>query len=206
MFVGSMLAMRHIWTARVAAAVLVATFAVACGGGAQEDPESAVAGPAASALAGDIPKGQGQESSAETRAGEILADLNAAQRPEGTVITLPEKVLFEFAKADLKPESAAQLDKVAEVLRLYPAAKASIWGFTDSRGTDEYNLDLARRRAQSVETYLTGTAGIDRARVVSAGLGEQDPVAPNEDPDGSDNPAGREQNRRVEIVVEGVRR
>lgn len=200
-----MLAMRHIWTAGVAAAVLAATFAVACGG-VQEDPETGVAGPAASALAGDLPKGQDQESSAEARVGEILSDLNAAQRPEGTVITLPEKVLFEFAKADLKPESAAQLDKVAEVLRLYPSAKASIRGFTDSRGTDEYNLDLARRRARSVEIYLTGKAGIDSARVESAGLGEQDPVAPNEDPDGSDNPAGREQNRRVEIVVEGVRR
>ncbi len=122
------------------------------------------------------------------------------------MISLPERVLFEFDKADLKPEAAAQLDQIAEVLKFYSSAPVSIRGYTDSRGTDAYNLDLSQRRADAVKNYLTGKPEMDAARLKTTGLGEKDPIAPNENPDGSDNPTGREQNRRVEIVVEGVRR
>lgn len=96
--------------------------------------------------------GQPQQTSVEIRVGDILSDLKATQTSEGTVISLPEKVLFEFDKADLKPEAAAQLDQIAEVLKFYSSAPVSIRGYTDSRGSDAYNLDLSQRRADAVKT------------------------------------------------------
>jgi len=142
----------------------------------------------------------------QARVGEILSDLQTSQSAEGTVITLPEAVLFEFAQAGLKPEAPAQLDRIAEVLKAYDSAPVTIRGYTDSSGSEEANLDLARRRAESVKSYLTGGPAIEAGRMTATGLGEKDPVAPNQNPDGSDNLEGREQNRRVEIVVEGVQR
>jgi outer membrane protein OmpA-like peptidoglycan-associated protein len=193
-----MFAGRRSWRNRIAAALLAALCAAGCGGASEEVIE-ADPGLVQSDTA---PAGGDQE----TRVGEILSDLQTSQRPEGTVITLPENILFDFASARLKPEAPAQLDRIAEVLRFYETAAVSIRGFTDSRGSEESNLDLAKRRAESVKTYLTGGPAIEPERLTATGLGERDPVAPNENPDGSDNPAGREQNRRVEIIIEGVRR
>lgn len=184
--------------ARVASVLLVAMCAAGCGDGSEEviqaDPDL---------IQSDTGAAGGDE---EARAAEILSDLQTSQSAEGTVITLPEAVLFEFAQSRLKPEAPAQLDRIAEVLRNYDTAPVTIRGYTDSRGSEEANQDLARRRAESVKSYLTGGPAIDPGRMTAAGLGEQDPAAPNENPDGSDNPEGREQNRRVEIVLEGVQR
>jgi outer membrane protein OmpA-like peptidoglycan-associated protein len=144
-------------------------------------------------------------SSVEVRVGQILSELDTSQRPEGTVITLPERVLFDFDKADLKPEAAATLDKIVEVVNFYGRAPVAIRGHADSRGSESYNLDLSNRRAAAVRDYLVGK-GVDQGRLEAVGLGKSQPVAPNTNPDGSDNPAGRQQNRRVEVVVEGVER
>jgi outer membrane protein OmpA-like peptidoglycan-associated protein len=184
-------------TAGVATAILLAVWASGCGG----DPEVIQADP--DLVQSDTGAAGGDQ---ESRVGEILSDLQTSQSAEGTVITLPEAVLFEFAQARLKPEAPAQLDRIAEVLKAYETAPVTIRGYTDSRGSEGANLDLARRRAESVKSYLRGEPAIDPARLTATGLGEQEPVAPNENPDGSDNPEGREQNRRVEIVVEGVSR
>lgn len=173
---------------RFAAVLLVLLCAAGCGG----EPEVIEADPdlVRSDTSGDL----------EARVGEILGDLQTSQSAEGTVITLPEAVLFEFAQARLKPEAPGQLDRIAEVLRLYDTAPVTIRGYTDSTGSEEANLELARRRAESVKAYLTGGPAIDAGRMTANGLGEQDPVASNESPE------GREQNRRVEIVLEGLRR
>jgi photosystem I P700 chlorophyll a apoprotein A2 len=181
--------------------MLLALVAGGCGDGSPDEIVQTDPG----LLQSDVGVAGGQTPN-EARVGEILSGLQTSQRPEGTVISLPEAILFEFTRDDLKPESAARLEQVAEVLRFYATAPVEIRGYTDSRGSDEYNLDLARRRAESVRDYLTVTAGVDPGRLKAVGLGEKDPVAPNEKPDGSDNPEGREQNRRVEIIVEGVTR
>lgn len=186
------------WKIRVAAAVVGLVCAAGCEGGSEEaieaDPDL---------IQSDKGAAGGDQ---EARVGEILSDLQTSQSAEGTVITLPENILFDFASAKLKPEAPAQLDRIAEVLKFYDTAPVSIRGYTDSTGSEGANLDLARRRAESVNAYLTGGPAIEPGRLTATGLGEQDPVAPNENPDGSDNPEGREQNRRVEIVVEGVSR
>lgn len=178
---------------RIAAAAMAAICLAGCGG----EPEVIEADPG---LINSDVGGAGSQA----RVGEILSDLQTAQRPEGTVITLPEAILFEFGSAELKPEAPAQLDKISEVLRFYGTAPVEIRGYSDSTGSEAFNLDIAKRRAESVKDYLTGGPAIEPGRLTAIGFGERDPVAPNENPDGSDNPEGREQNRRVEIVLEGV--
>jgi photosystem I P700 chlorophyll a apoprotein A2 len=140
----------------------------------------------------------------EVRVGDILSRLETAKTPEGTVITLPELVLFDFNQAELKADAATTLAEIAEVVAFYGEAPVSIRGHTDDVGDEAYNDDLSRRRATAVAEELASTHGIDRARLDVVGLGEREPVAPNARADGSDDPEGRQQNRRVEVVIEGV--
>ncbi len=146
----------------------------------------------------------GERSEVEVRVGEILSDLETSTTPEGTVITLPELVLFEFDRAELKAEAATTLADIAEVLTFYEGAPVSIRGHTDDFGDAAYNDDLSQHRAQAVADALVEGHGIDRSDLDVSGVGESQPVAPNALPDGTDNPDGRAQNRRVEVIIEGV--
>ncbi|HEY4800485.1 MAG TPA: OmpA family protein, partial [Bacteroidia bacterium] len=121
---------------------------------------------------------------------------------KSTVTTISiNNVLFDYDKADIKAEFKPELDKVADFLKnTNIKAKIEVAGHTDSKGSDDYNLALSRRRADAVANYLA-TKGINRSRIKAIGYGETKPVASNENPDGSDNPDGRAKNRRTEIVV-----
>ena len=113
-------------------------------------------------------------------------------------IYLPADVLFDFDKADLRPEAGPVLERVATVLRSDPMASATIEGHTDGKGNDQYNQALSERRAQSVRLWL-GAHGVT-SRMAARGFGKTRPVAPNTQPNGADNPDGRQKNRRVEIT------
>ncbi len=121
-----------------------------------------------------------------------LAELQATQTERGMVLTLGD-VLFDTAQADLKPGAALTLDRLAQFLRENEQTRVLIEGYTDSRGSTEYNQDLSRRRAQAVSNALESRGTIQN-RVNIAGKGESLPVASN------DTPEGRQRNRRVEIV------
>jgi outer membrane protein OmpA-like peptidoglycan-associated protein len=129
----------------------------------------------------------------------LLRDLNAEVRGKEVRIALSADVLFDFDKADLKPEAQASLDKVAAVLKSYPKATATIEGHTDAKGDGNYNQKLSERRAESVRKWLA-THGASLP-MTTRGMGPKKPVAPNAKPDGTDDPQGRQKNRRVEIVV-----
>jgi outer membrane protein OmpA-like peptidoglycan-associated protein len=129
----------------------------------------------------------------------LLRDLNAEVRGKEVRIALSADVLFDFDKADLRPEAAASLDKVVAVLKSYPKATATIEGHTDSKGGGNYNQKLSERRAESVRKWLAARGAT--LPMTTRGLGEKKPVAPNARPDGTDDPQGRQKNRRVEIVV-----
>lgn len=144
-------------------------------------------------------------SSVEVRVSEILSELESTTSAEGTVVSLPEAVLFDFDRADLKAEAVTTIAKLAEVIAFYADAPVSIRGYTDAKGDDAYNLDLSQRRARSVRDALVGR-GVDGGRLSATGFGEADPVAPNTGPGGVDNAEGRARNRRVEVVLEGVSR
>ena len=127
-----------------------------------------------------------------------VQDLVPVGRSCGLVITLGNEVLFDFDKADIRPEAGPVLDDVADYLTTN-GSSIQINGHTDSIGTDEYNQDLSERRAAAVWAALQERGVTVGAELV--GSGETQPVAPNQNPDGSDNPAGRQLNRRVEIVI-----
>jgi outer membrane protein OmpA-like peptidoglycan-associated protein len=122
-----------------------------------------------------------------------LADLQGKQTDRGLVITLGD-VLFATGRADLKFGSRHRLDKLVTFLQAYPNRNLRIEGFTDSVGGDDYNQVLSERRADSVRDALTGM-GIASDRILTKGLGKSSPVADN------DTATGRQQNRRVEVVV-----
>lgn len=101
--------------------------------------------------------------------------------------------LFEFDKSTLTADAQGKLSVAAEVLRKNPAKAVQIAGHTDSRGSDDYNIKLGMRRAESARAFLV-SQGIDANRLSTQTYGESEPVASN------DTDAGRAQNRRVEIV------
>ena len=113
---------------------------------------------------------------------------------EGIVMTFDSGLLFDVNQSTLKPETQANLNNFAKVLKEYPDTDILIEGHTDSSGSDDYNLELSKRRAQSVSNYLAGL-GVDPRRFTIMGYGESRPVATN------DTPEGRQANRRVEIAI-----
>ena len=117
----------------------------------------------------------------------------------GTVITLEDSILFDFGESDIRPEAAQTLSTLATVLNDAKVPSAHIYGHTDSVSDEAFNQKLSEDRANAVKNELSKdgvTATMD-----ATGYGETKPVAPNENPDGSDNPAGRALNRRVEIYI-----
>ena len=117
----------------------------------------------------------------------------------GTVITLEDSILFDFGESDIRPEAAQTLSTLATVLNNAKVPAAHIYGHTDSVSDEAFNQKLSEDRANAVSAELKKD-GVS-ATLDATGYGETKPVAPNENPDGSDNPAGRALNRRVEIYI-----
>ena len=109
-------------------------------------------------------------------------------------------VNFEFDRAVLRSESIPILDAAVNVLNEHPELLVAIDGHTDSKGSDSYNERLSRERAEAVQDYFVKN-GVNADRLVFRGFGEARPIAPNSFDDGSDNPEGRFENRRVELNV-----
>ena len=117
----------------------------------------------------------------------------------GTVITLEDSVLFDFGSSELRGQASTTLTNLATVIKDSKAPKVQVQGHTDSVSDDAFNQKLSEQRAQAVSNALKSD-GV-AADLEAVGYGETKPVAPNENPDGSDNPAGRRLNRRVEVFV-----
>jgi photosystem I P700 chlorophyll a apoprotein A2 len=131
----------------------------------------------------------------------VLQDLGAKVTAQQVVIDLDADVLFDFDKYTLRPEANDTLRKLGQVVASYPKSPLLIEGYTDSKGEHAYNMKLSENRANTVKNWLVQNAGIQAGRIATRGWGETKPVAPNKNPDGGDNPAGRQKNRRVEITV-----
>jgi outer membrane protein OmpA-like peptidoglycan-associated protein len=122
----------------------------------------------------------------------ILATRDTAR---GLIVNMSD-VLFDFNQATLKPGTKEKLARVSGILLAYPSLHLSVEGHTDSIGTPEYNMKLSQRRADAVREYLVSN-NINAANIQAVGLGEANPVASNS------TAQGRQQNRRVEMVVSG---
>lgn len=110
------------------------------------------------------------------------------------LLTLPGNITFNTNSADIRSDFFDVLNDVSHVLRQYPSTTIQITGHTDTTGGDKINLPLSERRADSVAMYLRSQK-IGLNRITTAGYGSRYPVASN------DTAAGREQNRRVEILI-----
>lgn len=129
-----------------------------------------------------------------SRLEQELAALKAKQTDRGLVVTLSD-VLFEFNRADLKPGAMRSLYPLVTFLKENPTRTVSIEGHTDSVGSQSYNLELSARRADAVRDFLMAQ-GVEAGRINTVGYGKAYPVASN------DTEAGRQQNRRVEVVMQ----
>ena len=132
--------------------------------------------------------------------GGKIEEMRVKETPTEITIDLAADVLFEFDKADVLPAAEATLQKAAGFVREHAKGAVRIEGHTDSKGDDAYNLRLSRKRAESIRDWFIRN-GITNVQFAVEGRGETEPVADNHKPDGSDDPAGRQKNRRVQIVV-----
>jgi outer membrane protein OmpA-like peptidoglycan-associated protein len=136
---------------------------------------------------------------AEEQRQRLLVQLNQVLQTRdsarGLIVSMSD-VLFDFNRATLKPGAQLRLARVSGIILAYPDLKLEIDGFTDSKGTPEYNMGLSEKRAKAVRDFLV-SQGVGSDAVNARGLGESNPVASNA------SAAGRQQNRRVELVVSG---
>ena len=129
-------------------------------------------------------------------------ELQYQETAKSMSMNLAGDVLFDYNKAELKPAAEEALQKVAVVLSLFPESNVTVEGYTDSKGGPAVNLQLSRERATSVKDWLVKNGGVPPKHISAKGFGEGNPVAPNTNPDGSDNIVGRAKNRRVTIIVD----
>lgn len=132
---------------------------------------------------------------------ETLDDLNAKRVGAEIQIALSGDVLFDFDKWEIRSEAEETLFKVAGVVKELDKKNVLIEGHTDSRGSESYNLELSDKRARSVRDWLSVKGELDQVNFETRGYGESKPIAPNTKSDGSDDPEGRAENRRVEITI-----
>ena len=111
--------------------------------------------------------------------------------------------LFDFDQAELRPDAVQTLSSVGPMLKEQGDHPVTVEGHTDAKGSDDYNERLSLRRASSVRDWLVAEGYLRSAAV--RGLGEARPVAANEHGDGSDDPEGRQRNRRVEILIDACK-
>jgi outer membrane protein OmpA-like peptidoglycan-associated protein len=168
-------------------------------GGPLTGPPTALTGPQASlsgpqtALTSGTPVSLYQPVGALTGVQESAKELR---------LTLASDILFDFDRATIRPDAKAALDRVAKIIREQSEGVVRIEGFTDSKGAADYNLRLSNARAESVQKWLTEREGLPGTEFAARGLGATQFAAPNTNRDGSDDAAGRQKNRRVEIVIQ----
>jgi outer membrane protein OmpA-like peptidoglycan-associated protein len=146
----------------------------------------------------DQARQQAEAQTAQLRA-RLLAQLNQVLQTRdtarGLIVSMPD-VLFDTGKANLRPAARERLARVAGILLAYPDIRLEIDGFTDSTGSLAFNEKLSMERATGVESYLA-QQGVAGTSMTTQGFGPDNPIAPNT------TSAGRQQNRRVEMVVSG---
>jgi outer membrane protein OmpA-like peptidoglycan-associated protein len=132
----------------------------------------------------------------ELRESTAGSGIDVTDNGDGILLNLPD-VTFAVDSTEISPSFQAALDRVAQSMVQYPDSLIDVYGHTDSTGSDQYNLDLSRRRADAVGRYLI-SRGVSSARIQTQGMGESYPVADN------NTAEGRAKNRRVEVKITPV--
>jgi outer membrane protein OmpA-like peptidoglycan-associated protein len=126
---------------------------------------------------------------------QLNAVLQTRDSARGLIVSMPD-VLFDTGSANLKPSARERLARVAGILIAYPDIRVEVDGYTDSTGSALFNEQLSQQRADSVRSYMN-QQGVPPSSITTRGLGQSNPIASNE------TSTGRQQNRRVELVVSG---
>ncbi len=127
---------------------------------------------------------------------QAMNALNAQETATEISVQLPADVLFDFDKADIRPDAAQALTHLATLIRANPNGRTRLEGHTDAVGNEKYNQALSERRAESVRQWLIANQQIDGSKLITKGWGKSKPVASN------DTPEGRQKNRRLEAIIE----
>ncbi|WP_104203671.1 OmpA family protein [Billgrantia saliphila] len=176
----------------IAGGLIGGSIAYATSGSSDEEENTALGATAGAAVGGLLCADRTPEPEPVAEP-EPMPEPEPAPVTEFETVTLDSEVTFAFDSAEIRPQAHRTLDEVATTLRENPDLRVRIEGHTDSVGSAQYNQDLSQRRADSVKEYLV-SRGIDERRMTTRGFGEENPVATNE------TDAGRQQNRRVEII------
>ena len=140
----------------------------------------------------------GLKSTGSQLTGNIVG-LAAKETEQGLELDMSSDVLFDFDKVEIKAEALPVLRRAAEIILSHGNNSVTVTGHTDSKGDEAYNLQLSLKRAETVKNWFVAH-GLTNAFTVE-GKGETEPIAGNQHSDGSDNPEGRAQNRRVGILI-----
>jgi len=135
------------------------------------------------------------------RVAQLKTDLHAEEVAEGVRISLLGDVLFDFDQDTIRTDAQPVLQQVADLIRQSGTTHVAIYGHTDAKGTSLHNKELSQRRAGAVKSYLVTNFALAAEYLSTEGQGATQPIAPNTNPDGSDNPEGRQRNRRVELLI-----
>jgi len=152
----------------------------------------AIIGAAVGGAAGAIIGHQMDQKAKEIQ--QTVAGATVTRVGEGLVVTFDSGLLFDFDSDHLRDASKQNLDNLAKSLSSFGDSKLLLVGHTDNQGSDAYNLDLSRRRAAAVASYMM-SQGVPSSRIATSGKGETEPIAPN------DSDADRQKNRRVEVAI-----
>lgn len=133
-----------------------------------------------------------------------VQDLQVKEIGNEVRIDLNADVLFDFDKADILPKAEETLGKAAAIIKQRAKGTVRVEGHTDAKGGADYNMRLSDRRAASVVNWFRTKGGLGSTTFATKGFGATQPIAPNQKPDGSDDPEGRQKNRRVEIILSTV--
>jgi outer membrane protein OmpA-like peptidoglycan-associated protein len=140
-----------------------------------------------------------EKESSGTSSSQTSAETSSVSEEEKTAV-FTMMVHFGFDKWTLDEKSKNKVEVIVSTFQRHPNAKIEVVGHTDSKGPESYNIRLSKLRAQAVADYLV-SKGVPRNKIITYGKGESEPIAPNNNPDGSDNPEGRAKNRRTEIKI-----
>ena len=130
---------------------------------------------------------------------EVNIDMVPIEVSSGEYFAI-KSVFFDYNDFSLARNLQIELEKLSAIMTKNPSLYLEVTGHTDSKGSTEYNLALSKKRSRSVIEYIAAK-GIDNERFVAKGVGEEDKIAINQNPDGTDNPEGRKYNRRVDIKI-----
>ncbi|MEZ5997437.1 MAG: OmpA family protein [Hyphomonas sp.] len=185
---------KNVWTGAAAGAILGAGAGTLAGG---DDKRNAAIGAAVGAIAGAAAGKYMDEQERKLREQTAGTGIGVERVGDQIALTMPSNITFDVNSSTIKPGFYKSLNDVATTLVEYPSTAVDIIGHASSDGPDDYNMTLSQQRAASVRTYLSGQ-GVDPVRMVATGMGETQPIADNS------TQAGREANRRVEIILTPV--